>query len=35
MEILNEDKHAHITCNFCNKEYEFSEDDLKEIIMEL
>ena len=35
LQILNEDKHAHITCNFCKKEYEFSEDDLKKLIFEL
>ena len=33
--ILNEDKKAEITCNFCNKKYIFTEDDLKEIIFEL
>ncbi len=33
--ILNEDKKAEITCNFCNKKYVFSEDDLKEILFEL
>lgn len=35
LQILNEDKHAHITCNFCKKEYEFTEDDLKKLILEL
>lgn len=34
VEILNEDHKAEITCNFCNKKYTFSEDDLKEIILE-
>ena len=33
--ILNEDKKAEITCNFCNKKYVFDENDLKEIIFEL
>ena len=33
--ILNEDKKAEIVCNFCNKKYVFSEDDLKEILFEL
>ena len=33
--ILNEDKKAEITCNFCNKKYVFNEDDLKEILFEL
>ena len=33
--ILNEDKKAEITCNFCNKKYVFNEEDLKEIIFEL
>ena len=34
-EILNNDHKANIKCNFCNKEYDFTEDDLKEIIFEL
>lgn len=33
--ILNEDKKAEITCNFCNKKYVFDENDLKEILFEL
>jgi molecular chaperone Hsp33 len=33
--ILNEDHKAEITCNFCNKKYEFTEDDLKNLIFEL
>ena len=34
-EILNNDHKANIKCNFCNKEYYFTEDDLKEILFEL
>ena len=34
-DILNTDHHASITCNFCNKKYEFDEDDLNEIYNEL
>lgn len=30
--ILNEDHKAEITCNFCNKKYNFNEDELKELI---
>ena len=33
--ILNEDKKAEITCNFCNNKYLFSSSDLEEIIKEL
>jgi redox-regulated HSP33 family molecular chaperone/HAMP domain-containing protein len=33
--ILNEDHQAEITCNFCNKKYLFTEDDLKNMIYEL
>ena len=33
--ILNEDHKAEINCNFCNKKYTFSEDDLKNIIEKL
>ena len=33
--ILNEDHKAEILCNFCNKKYTFSEDDLKEILFEI
>lgn len=33
--ILEEDHKASITCNFCNSTYDFNEDDLKEIILEL
>ncbi|SHH01418.1 Hsp33 family molecular chaperone HslO [Tepidibacter thalassicus] len=32
MEILEEDKRAELVCHFCNKKYEFSEEDLKKII---
>ena len=34
-DILSKDKKAEITCNFCNKKYEFNEDELKEIYDEL
>jgi molecular chaperone Hsp33 len=30
--ILEEDKRAEIVCHFCNKKYEFSEDELKEML---
>ena len=30
--ILNEDHKAEINCNFCNKKYIFSENDLKSLI---
>lgn len=30
--ILVEDKKANIVCHFCNKEYDFSEDELKQLI---
>lgn len=30
--IIEEDKKAEIVCNFCNKKYEFSEDELKKIL---
>lgn len=30
--ILVEDKKANIVCHFCNKEYNFSEDELKQLI---
>jgi molecular chaperone Hsp33 len=33
-EILNEDKKAHITCNFCKKEYTFDENELKKMLKE-
>ena len=33
--ILNEDKKAEITCNFCNKKYLFDEADLNSIIEDL
>lgn len=33
--ILKEDHQAHITCNFCQKEYTFTEEDLKEMLKEL
>lgn len=33
--ILNEDKKAEITCNFCNNKYLFTSSDLEEIINEL
>ena len=34
LEILEQDKKAEITCNFCNKKYLFDENDLKELIEE-
>lgn len=34
-DILTNDKKAEITCNFCNTKYEFSEDDLKNILIEM
>lgn len=34
-EILEEDHGASLKCHFCNKEYQFSEDDLKQIISEI
>ena len=30
--IINEDKKAEIICHFCNKKYEFTEDELKELL---
>jgi len=33
--ILEEDKKAEIVCHFCNKKYEFSEEDLKCIIRDV
>lgn len=33
--ILEEDKKASITCNFCGKPYEFNADELKDMIEEL
>ncbi|SHJ84134.1 Hsp33 family molecular chaperone HslO [Tepidibacter formicigenes] len=35
MEILEEDKKAELMCHFCNKKYEFNEDDLKKLIEEI
>lgn len=34
-DILNTDKKAEITCNFCNTKYEFNESELKDILSEL
>ena len=34
-EILNEDKKIDIKCNFCNTNYHFDENELKEIIFEM
>ncbi len=34
-DILNTDKKAEVTCNFCNTKYNFDENDLKEIYDEL
>jgi molecular chaperone Hsp33 len=31
--ILEEDKRAEVVCHFCNKKYEFSEDELKNMIL--
>ena len=33
LQILEEDKQAEINCNFCNKKYIFSENDLKSLIL--
>ena len=30
--ILEEDKKAEIVCHFCNKKYEFNEEDLRKLI---
>ncbi len=34
-DILSTDKKVETTCNFCNKKYEFNEDEIKEIYDEL
>ena len=34
-DILNTEKKAEITCNFCNTKYEFNESELKDILTEL
>lgn len=34
-DILNKDKKAEITCNFCNKKYTFNEKDLQNILNQL
>ncbi len=34
-EILEEDKETELQCHFCNKKYKFTEQDLKNIVMEL
>ena len=31
-EILHEDKKAEIQCHFCNKKYDFDENDLTKLI---
>lgn len=31
-EIIKEDKGAEITCNFCNKNYQFNEEELEQIV---
>lgn len=33
--IINEDKKAEIVCPYCNRKYNFSEIELKNILMEL
>lgn len=33
--IINEDKKAEIVCPYCNSKYNFSEIELKNILMEL
>lgn len=33
--ILNEDKQAEIKCQFCNKKYKFTEDELKNILRKM
>lgn len=35
LDILEKDKKAEITCNFCNTKYNFNEEDLKSILLEL
>ena len=34
-ELLNTDKKADVTCHFCNKQYRFSEDELRQLIERL
>lgn len=34
-EILKEDKKAEVVCPYCNKKYNFSEEDLNKIISEI
>jgi molecular chaperone Hsp33 len=33
--MIEEDKNCEITCQFCNKHYQFNEDELKEILEEM
>ena len=33
--ILNEDKQAEIKCQFCNKKYKFTEDELRNILRKM
>lgn len=33
-EMIDEDKKAELICHFCNKKYEFSKDELEEILIE-
>ena len=34
-EILEEDKKAEVVCPYCNKKYNFSEEELRKIILEI
>lgn len=33
--IIKEDKKAEVTCPYCNKKYYFSEEDLKQLLIEV
>ena len=33
--IIKEDKQAEIVCTYCNKKYNFSEENLKELLKEI
>ena len=33
--IIEEDKQAEIVCPYCNKKYNFSEENLKELLKEI
>ena len=34
-ELINTDKKADVKCHFCNKEYRFSEDELRQLVERL